>query len=136
MIPTLQPGDRVVVDTADRTVERGKVVVFVTPPGSSSCVASTLDCPGPFPCLVKRVIALGGETIEIRHGTVFIDGQRLREPYLNPVKDLRDFPPTTVPPDHIFVMGDNRTDSDDSRFSLGPIPDCDIVGTVVDVIHA
>jgi signal peptidase I len=133
MEPTLQPGDRVVIDTADRTPRRGQIVVFLARSSGTSCLAVTPGCPGPYPCLIKRVIALGGETIEIRHGVVFIDGRRLGEPYLNPVKDVRGFPPTRVPPGHVFVMGDNRTNSDDSRFGLGPVPECDILGTVVGV---
>jgi signal peptidase I len=133
MDPSLKVGDRIVVATYERTPKRGAIIVFRNPhppPGANRRSCSVVD-----ECFVKRVIALGGETLEMRHGVVYIDGTQLSEPYLNPVNDTRDYPPTRVPPGHVFVMGDNRTNSNDSRFGLGPIPDGDIVGTVIKIIR-
>ncbi|HEX7165982.1 MAG TPA: signal peptidase I, partial [Acidimicrobiales bacterium] len=74
--------------------------------------------------LIKRVIALGGETVEARDGRLFIDGKRLSEPYLPADQTTQDFGPIEVPADHIWVMGDNRENSKDSRFlcNSGPTP--------------
>ncbi len=79
--------------------------------------------------LIKRVIALPGETVEIRDGHVYIDGQQLAEPELTqPTYPLPGHPArVTVPPLEVFVMGDNRTHSNDSRM-FGPVPIEDIVG--------
>lgn len=70
--------------------------------------------------LIKRVIGLPGETVEIRASQLFIDGQPIDEPYLSGVLQ-RDYGPTTVPEDHVFVMGDNRNNSNDSRY-FGAVP--------------
>ena len=61
---------------------------------------------------------------------MFIDGQRIQEPYLTPRarRDRSNFPPTVVKPEHVFVMGDNRPNSQDSRSSLGQIPLDKVVG--------
>jgi len=75
---------------------------------------------------VKRVIGLPGETIELRRKRVFVDGQPLAEPYVqhvdpNVVPDRDDFAPHKIPSGTLFVLGDNRDDSNDSRF-MGPVP--------------
>jgi len=75
---------------------------------------------------IKRVIGLPGDVVEIRDQTIYINGQELAEPYpTNPFRD--SFGPEIVPIDHLFVMGDNRGNSSDSR-RIGPIPEELIVG--------
>jgi len=76
--------------------------------------------------LIKRVIGLPGDVIEIHNGTVYVNGQILAEPYLAD-STTGSFGPTTVPPLHIFVLGDNRDFSNDSR-SFGTVPLSDVVG--------
>lgn len=123
MASTLEDGDRVFVNKLSYRLHdpnRGDVVVLHEFEGAAS-----RD-------LIKRVVALPGETIEVRSCEVLIDGQRLEEPYLDPQIVTPgncggDTPPTTVPDDHVFVMGDNRAGSLDSR-NLGPIDDDDLVG--------
>jgi signal peptidase I len=146
MDPTLKVGDRVLVEKVLTHPHRGWIVVFknphpVTQPHRnwfSGFVHWLSEGFGistpPDEDFIKRVIALPGETIQIKHGIVYIDDKRLREPYLSPIKDTRDFPPHTVPPGHVFVMGDNRTNSNDSRFGLGYIPVSDIVGRAFVII--
>ena len=77
--------------------------------------------------LIKRVIGLPGETVEIQDGRVYINGEPLEEPFL--VGDTRPgrHDRITVPPLHVFVLGDNRNHSNDSR-SFGPVPIDNIVG--------
>ena len=146
MDPTLKVGDRVLVEKVLKHPHRGWIVVFRNPnpqpqPHRNWFGAFThwlgegfgISQP-PDEDFIKRVIGLPGETIELRHGVVFIDGKRLKEPYLNDIKDTRPFPKTEVPADHVFVMGDNRTNSNDSRFGLGPIPIDDIVGRAFVII--
>ncbi len=76
--------------------------------------------------LIKRVIGLPGDVVEIRDGQVFVNGEPLDEPYLA-TKTSGIYGPTTVPPLHIFVLGDNRGSSNDSR-SFGTISLKDVVG--------
>lgn len=119
MEPTLLIDDRVLVSrSAYRSTEpaAGDVVVFVSPEDS------TVD-------LIKRVVAVGGQTIDIQDGEVFVDGERLDGSFVN-----REFPdhfdsdaPVTVPPEHVFVMGDNRANSHDSRY-FGPVPNSALLG--------
>jgi signal peptidase I len=145
MESTLLRGDRVVVQKITG-FERGDVVVFRDPGG---WLSEPVEEPGPFDRvlefvglptkstpghLIKRVIGLPGDTIKMRKGVVRINGVPLREPYLNPLRDLRDFGPQKVPPDTLFVMGDNRANSNDSRFLLGPIPMDRVVGKAFVVI--
>ncbi len=127
MTPTLQPGDRVLVDKLDGAIHPGDIVVFHDPPA---------DVGGP-PTLVKRVVGLPGQTISGTASHVYIDGRLLPEPWLPALKGVcatpsRAITPTRIAPDHYFVMGDCRGDSDDSRY-WGTVPASDIVGKV-DVI--
>ncbi|MDB4897694.1 MAG: lepB [Firmicutes bacterium] len=78
--------------------------------------------------LIKRVVAVSGETVEVKQGTVYVNGQALQEPYKNTDFALGpDAPPQVVPPNSIFVMGDNRARSLDSRM-IGFIPDANVDG--------
>ncbi|MEY4365719.1 MAG: hypothetical protein RLZZ305_1063 [Actinomycetota bacterium] len=138
METTLYTNDRVLVNKLSyrlHAVHRGDVVVFDRVTRNGNEVAHD--------DLIKRVIALGGETIEIRGCTVFIDGRALEEPYL-PSRDTSRGTPaercrvenmrrTIVPKAHVFVMGDNRPESFDSR-SFGSIPESLIVGRAFAVV--
>lgn len=120
MEPTLQPGDRIIVEKVSyrfREPRRGEIVVFKYPLN-------------PDLTYVKRLIALGNERIEINGNHLYINAQRLGEPYLSPGTYTGDFGPEKVPPGHFFVMGDNRSDSCDSRF-WGPFPQENLVGRAV-----
>lgn len=80
---------------------------------------------------IKRVVGLPGETIEIESGRVFIDGELIEEPYLTRHalrNDHSNLAPTVIEPGKVFVMGDNRPNSQDSRSSLGQIPLDKVVG--------
>jgi signal peptidase I len=136
MEPTLQVGDRILVNKLSyhlHGVGRGDIVVFSRPPAE--------NCGGPeVNDLVKRVIGLPGETLSLSGGHVFVDGRRLDESWL-PASEQgvsRPGPGGTlyslqhayrIPANDYFVMGDNRTDSCDSRF-WGPIGKSLIVGKV------
>jgi signal peptidase I len=120
MIPTLQENDRVVVNKLSyrlHGVGRGDIIVFTTPPG----------VPEDYKDLVKRVIALPGETVEGLNGKVLVDGKVLDESYLPEGTATSQFGPQRVPPGTYWVMGDNRSNSTDSRV-FGPIPKRTIVG--------
>lgn len=123
MESTLDPGDRVFVNKMSYRLHepnRGDVVVLHEISGTSE-----RD-------LIKRVIALPGEEIEMTNCVVRIDGRVLQEPYLDPTivtpgRCGGDVPPTKIPDEHVFVMGDNRPGSHDSR-NLGSVPYDDLVG--------
>jgi signal peptidase I len=76
---------------------------------------------------IKRVIATEGQTVEVKQGAVHVDGQKLDEPYRKDMDPMPDYGPTVVGEDKVFVMGDNRSNSEDSRV-FGPIPTSTIVG--------
>ena len=80
---------------------------------------------------VKRVIGLPGETLEVAEGVLYINGQPLDEPYLDPARCrfFRNRPPVTLGPDEYYVLGDNRDSSNDSR-RVGPLRRRDILGRV------
>ena len=130
MVPALDVYDRVVVQKAFftwRDVREGDIVVFSHP--------RLDDCPGPDGHLVKRVIALPGQTIYSSGNGIYVNGRLLAEPYL-PHDDPLGPPiassqhPYRVPPGEFYLLGDNRADSCDSRF-WGPIRGSSIVGKVV-----
>jgi len=130
MVPTLSVYDRILVQKAFfswHDVREGNIVVFTHPPLD--------DCPGPPGDLIKRVIALPGQTIYSAGNAIYIDGHRLAEPYL-PANDPLGPPiassqhPYRVPPGEFYVMGDNRADSCDSRY-WGPIQGSTIVGKAI-----
>jgi signal peptidase I len=77
--------------------------------------------------LIKRIVGLPGETVEIRDGHVYINGELLDEPFTSEETRPGRYTRLTVPPLHVFVLGDNRTHSNDSR-SFGPIPIENVVG--------
>jgi signal peptidase I len=130
MAPALSVYDRIVVQKAFfswHDVREGNIVVFTHPPLD--------DCPGPPGDLIKRVIALPGQTIYSAGNALYINGHRLAEPYL-PASDPLGLPiasskhPYRVPPGEFYVMGDNRSDSCDSRY-WGPIQGSTIVGKAI-----
>ena len=83
---------------------------------------------------VKRVIGLPGDTVVGKGGAVYVNGVKLLEPYLPSGRTTAPFPAHTVPAGGLFVMGDNRGDSLDSRFGLGYVPIGNIIGKAFVVI--
>jgi len=121
MAPLLSDQERIFINKfvyRFEPIERGDVVVFWYP----------LDRTKSF---IKRVIALPGESVQIRQGMVYVDGQEIKEPYVPPqYEDLSDYGPVQVPPNMYFVMGDHRISSNDSRV-FGPVPSRFIYGRAV-----
>jgi signal peptidase I len=107
MAPALENADVVSGTTHFKRPQRGDIVVFAAPPGAS--ISSVPD-------LIKRVVGLPGETIQGRAGIIQVDEKDLSEPYLGGDVRSRDFPAEKIPPDHYWVLGDNRQDSRDSTF--------------------
>lgn len=124
MEPNFHTGERLIVNKIIYTIrhpERGEVVVFHAPSGVD---------------YIKRVIALPGEKIKIQNNKLFINGEELNEPYIQEAIDEKsklgksyntDFQETTVSEGTVFVMGDNRLNSTDSR-AIGPVTYDKIVG--------
>ena len=115
MYPTLHHGDMLLLQSVGYEPKQGDVVVLTK---------AFRDVDGP---IVKRVIAVGGQTVDIDYqtGTVYVDGEALDEPYLNePMEEpwYEDLTSVTVPEGSVFVMGDNRNHSNDSRdVTLGTV---------------
>lgn len=120
MLPTLEKQDRVLVNKLSyrlHDINRGDVVVFERPPNEAGVIRD----------LIKRVVALPGETVEAKDGRLYVNGKAIREPYLPSASSTATFGPETIPKDHIWVMGDNRTNSADSRV-FGSISTSRVVG--------
>lgn len=152
MLPQLQLNDRVLVSRLSylyREPNRGDIVVF--PPGYGTEEGPRtgseeddvsfflrplrdigrwlhlVDPPQQDQDFIKRVIGLPGDTVEGRDGAVFVNGRRLIEPYLPEGVFTSDFDPVAIPPGGLWVMGDNRGGSSDSR-SFGIIPERVVLG--------
>jgi signal peptidase I len=123
MESTLLSGDRVLVSKIDYRIsapERGDIIVFKPP----------IDTSIPY---VKRVVGIPGDTVDLREGRVVVNGQVLDEPYAFGQTQVRGGPirfPFKVPPDRLFVLGDNRPVSGDSR-EWGAVPVENVVGKVI-----
>jgi signal peptidase I len=125
---------------------RGDVIVFADPTGRpgpdrgivggfAHWITETLGFARPEQeDFIKRVIGLPGEVVELRNGRLLIDGRRIAEPYLRGPPDTRDYGPIEVPPDSLFVLGDNRLNSKDSRFGLGYVPVDKVIGRAFVII--
>ncbi|MDQ1569298.1 MAG: signal peptidase [Actinomycetota bacterium] len=146
MVHTLEVGDRVLVSRVSYHLHeprRGDIVVFTSPfetqgKGSNRSVPSrvihtVLESVGlrqpSTEDFIKRVIGLPGETVEGKNGKILINGRQLVEPYLAE-EPVGDFPPKTIPQGQLWVMGDNRNRSSDSRV-FGPIKKSKIVGRAI-----
>ena len=151
MEPTLHVGDRVLVNRFGHRVlgndpKIGDIVVFNPPRGADSrqpvCGRDGQGGGTQTPCaqptaekssqtFIKRVVGVGGDRIAIEGGHVIRNGRQADEPFIapcDPATGMCDFPrEITVPADHVFMMGDNRCNSDDSRF-WGPVPISWVVG--------
>ena len=147
MEPTLVPGDRVIVAKVPyyfHDPQRGDVIVFEEPDpakeperGVWGAITHWLGqglgfSPPDNPDYIKRVIGEPGDVVSARNGDVYVNDVRISEPYLH--ERTARFPETTVPEGELFVMGDNRSNSLDSRFGLGFVPIDRVVGKAVWII--
>ncbi len=151
MEPTLHEGDRVLVNRFSHRLgvepNVGQVVVFNPPTGAdlmpARCGVAAADqspCPRPTPqsssqTFIKRVVGVGGDRIAVRAGHVLRNGAVEADPYIAPCANGQgcDLPrPITVPAGYVFLMGDNRGNSDDSRF-WGPVPLAWVIGQAVSI---
>jgi signal peptidase I len=157
MLPTLQVGQRLLVDRFSHEIggdpKIGDITVFMPPPGAdragnqcgkngegpstASGVASHRACSWPVPgagskAFVKRVVGVPGDVIAVQNGHVIRNGQHTSEPFTAPcgAGPECNLKPITIPPDHYFLMGDNRGDSDDSRY-WGPVARDHIIGRAI-----
>jgi len=104
MLPNIHDGDYIMVSKVSyyfKEPQRGDVIIFHSPRNNNSE-------------LIKRIIGMPGETIEIKDGEVLINGEPLTEPYIME-PPLYDYPPQEIPEDYYFVLGDNRNNSADSH---------------------
>lgn len=140
---TLLVGDRVLVEKVTyriRDPEYSDIVVFRSPTASEVPkvdrglvrnffygLAEGLGLRSSERDFIKRVIATEGQEVKVQQGAVYVDGKKLTEPYLRDQSPLPDYGPTKVPNGRIFVMGDNRFNSQDSR-AFGPITEESIIG--------
>lgn len=132
MVPTLQVDDRLIIDKVSyhfQDPQRGDIVVFM-PPEEAAIV-----CTGPRApttnkdAYIKRIIALPGETVEVKQGQVLINGKAIKEDYLEEVPDYQ-YGPRVVPENSYLVLGDNRNNSCDSHY-WGFVPRQNIIGRAI-----
>ena len=132
MFPTLEIGDRVLVNKflyRFANPSRGDIVVFESSGVESGqeLIRRAVRVEGDTE-LIKRVVGVAGDSVEVEKGVLYINGEAQEEPYINrQPPDESDYGPIEVEEGKVFVMGDNRAGSLDSR-ALGPIPIDDLVG--------
>ena len=136
MLPTIKPGDSAAVNMGyyeNNSVERFDMVVFKLPPEDMP------DVPGvdEDTTYLKRVVGLGGETLEIRGGRIYVNGRELDEPFETvPLEPTDKFGPVRVPEGEYFLLGDNRPNSADSRFwPKSTLPKRNLLGKVIEIFH-
>ncbi len=144
MVPTIEVNDRVMVSKLSYRFgepQRGDIAVFYSPLNGEDesslpqqIVRHVLEAVGIRTAsaddLIKRIVAIGGDTIEIKDSVLFINGTEVEEPYLLEQGVMPDFGPEVVPEGTVFMMGDNRRISYDSR-RFGPIDQEDLIGEAV-----
>jgi signal peptidase I len=145
MLPTIEINDRVMISKLNYRFgepRRGDIVVFISPFNDEiddesipeAVIRHILEAIGIQTAsaedLIKRVVAVGGDTVEIRGGLLVVNGEEADEPYLLETGGMPDFSPVVVPADSVFVMGDNRAVSYDSR-RFGAIPNDHLLGEAV-----
>lgn len=127
MLPTLQLQDRILVEKVRPRLHRplgpGTIVVF-HPPAALRQAGYDPDA-----ALIKRVVAVGGDAVEVRQGRLWRNGRPL-EPDWSPEAMAYDLGPLTVPAGHLLVLGDNRNASLDSHL-WGPLPEPEVIGTAI-----
>jgi signal peptidase I len=131
MLPTIEPGSLAAVDTsyyAKNPVRRFDLIAFKAPPPEGDPAAEEVF-------VLKRVIGLGGETLSISGGAVYVNGLRLEEPFTKiPHPAGEEFEPVSIPEGEYFFMGDNRPNSLDSRFwSKHAVGKSRFMGKVVEI---
>lgn len=116
MSPTLRDGDRILVEHTSANLRRADLVVVTAPDGSGT--------------VVKRVAAVGGDRVAIEDGVLVVNGTAVVEPWFDQTRiDGEYHGPVAVPPDTVWVLGDNRGESVDSR-RFGPVPVDSVIGRV------
>lgn len=149
MEDTLHINDRVLVSKFSYRFgepERGDVIVFVAPPSEAppptergplgrfvDSLLHGLGLRSSERDFIKRLIATEGQTVQVKQGAVWVDDVRLEEPYVKTTAPMQDYGPYTVGEDELFVMGDYRSNSRDSR-SFGAIKEASVVGRAFVVI--
>ncbi len=123
MLPTIDPGDRIIVNCLTyefREPKPGEIVVIHDPLDDKKDI-------------IKRVIAVGGDTIEVAEGVLYVNGSTVDEPYVVNKDVIKGQGRFTIPEGYIYVMGDNRPVSGDSR-DFGPVARDQIIGKVICVM--